>query len=228
MTGATDSARELDELERAGLFLLPLDTKRDWYRYHHLFAGLLRHEFARTRPELVPVLHRRAAAWYRDAAGPRGHPARDRRRRRERASELITRALVRLPPARPHRDRRRLARRARRRRRRGDAGLCLTKAWIAVNTGGSTRSRAGSTRPSGRAGATRRSSSPAWRACTRSTATWPATSSGRAAGRRSVERGQTPWRPVGCPVLGIALFWSGRSDEAAAELESGGHGEGGG
>jgi LuxR family transcriptional regulator, maltose regulon positive regulatory protein len=41
-----------------------------------------------------------------------------------------------------------------------------------------------------------------------------------AAGRRSVERGQTPWRPMGCPVLGIALFWSGHPDEAARELES--------
>jgi LuxR family transcriptional regulator, maltose regulon positive regulatory protein len=37
------------------------------------------------------------------------------------------------------------------------------------------------------------------------------------AGRRSVERGETPWRPVGCPVLGIALFWSGRPGEAATE-----------
>jgi LuxR family maltose regulon positive regulatory protein len=39
------------------------------------------------------------------------------------------------------------------------------------------------------------------------------------AGLRSVERGETPWRPVGCPVLGIALFWSGRPVDAAVELE---------
>jgi LuxR family maltose regulon positive regulatory protein len=39
------------------------------------------------------------------------------------------------------------------------------------------------------------------------------------AGRQSVERGETPWRPVGCPVLGIALFWSGHASEAADELE---------
>src|SRR5215218_3981787 len=38
------------------------------------------------------------------------------------------------------------------------------------------------------------------------------------AGRRSVQHGETPWRPVGCPVLGIALFWSGEYGEAAAEL----------
>jgi LuxR family transcriptional regulator, maltose regulon positive regulatory protein len=38
------------------------------------------------------------------------------------------------------------------------------------------------------------------------------------AGRRSVEQGETPWRPIGCPVLGIALFWSGQPAEAAAEL----------
>src|SRR3954466_11304944 len=40
------------------------------------------------------------------------------------------------------------------------------------------------------------------------------------AGRRSVQRGATPWRPVGCPALGIALFWSGEYGEAAAELEA--------
>lgn len=67
VTERNDSVALLAELERANLLLVPLDTKRRWYRYHHLFAELLRNELAGTDPESVPVLHRRAHAWYRDA-----------------------------------------------------------------------------------------------------------------------------------------------------------------
>jgi LuxR family transcriptional regulator, maltose regulon positive regulatory protein len=61
------SAGLLDELERANLFLVPLDDRRQWYRYHHLFAQLLRLELASREPALLPTLHRRAAAWHRQA-----------------------------------------------------------------------------------------------------------------------------------------------------------------
>ena len=54
----------LEEIERANLFLVPLDAKRDWYRYHHLFGELLRHELSRSAPQRVPDLHRRAATWH--------------------------------------------------------------------------------------------------------------------------------------------------------------------
>jgi LuxR family maltose regulon positive regulatory protein len=63
----TDSAEVLVELERANLFLIPLDEHRRWYRYHHLFGQLLRLELTNREAELVPVLHRRAASWYRAA-----------------------------------------------------------------------------------------------------------------------------------------------------------------
>lgn len=62
-----DSGALLAELERSNLLLVPLDTKRDWYRYHHLFGDLLGHELKATDREAVPVLHRRASAWYREA-----------------------------------------------------------------------------------------------------------------------------------------------------------------
>ena len=58
------SAAELEEIERANLFLVQLDHHRGWCRYHHLFRDLLQRELAEQEPELVPVLHRRAAAWY--------------------------------------------------------------------------------------------------------------------------------------------------------------------
>jgi LuxR family transcriptional regulator, maltose regulon positive regulatory protein len=62
-----DSAALLAELERSNLLLVPLDTKREWYRYHHLFGELLHHELAATDRGALPVLHRRASAWYREA-----------------------------------------------------------------------------------------------------------------------------------------------------------------
>jgi LuxR family transcriptional regulator, maltose regulon positive regulatory protein len=64
---ADNSWELLAELEQANLFLIPLDDHRQWYRYHHLFAQLLSLELAEQGPELAPVLHRRAAAWYREA-----------------------------------------------------------------------------------------------------------------------------------------------------------------
>ena len=57
----------LVELERSNLFLTPLDERREWYRYHHLFAELLQHELARTNRSEIPLLHRRASTWYRNA-----------------------------------------------------------------------------------------------------------------------------------------------------------------
>ncbi len=57
------SAQILREIETSNLFLVALDGKRQWYRYHHLFAELLRHELRVDQPELEADVHRRAAAW---------------------------------------------------------------------------------------------------------------------------------------------------------------------
>ncbi|RPI83152.1 MAG: hypothetical protein EHM41_16625 [Chloroflexi bacterium] len=54
----------LDSIERANLFLVPLDDERTWYRYHHLFADLLRLMLEQTHPGLTDELHRRACNWY--------------------------------------------------------------------------------------------------------------------------------------------------------------------
>jgi LuxR family maltose regulon positive regulatory protein len=61
------SARMIEAVYRANLFLVPLDSERRWFRYHHLFRELLRSELARAAPAEVPVLHRRAAEWYAQA-----------------------------------------------------------------------------------------------------------------------------------------------------------------
>jgi LuxR family maltose regulon positive regulatory protein len=67
VAGRQNSAALLSELEHSNLLLVPLDTKREWYRYHHLFGELLQHELVATEPDAIPALHRSASAWYRDA-----------------------------------------------------------------------------------------------------------------------------------------------------------------
>lgn len=54
----------LEQVERANLFLVPLDQRRQWYRYHHLFRDLLRRQLQHSDPASVPTLHERAARWY--------------------------------------------------------------------------------------------------------------------------------------------------------------------
>ena len=62
------SAQRLIDLERANVFVAPLDDRREAYRYHPLLADLLQAELTRRDPQRVPALHSRAAAWY-DGAG---------------------------------------------------------------------------------------------------------------------------------------------------------------
>ena len=66
VTGRTDGQATLEQVERAGLFLVPLDEVRGWWRYHHLFADLLRARVQQEQPGRVTQLHRNAAAWYEE------------------------------------------------------------------------------------------------------------------------------------------------------------------
>ena len=70
VTGRADSQELLEQAEQANLFLHPLDEVRGWWRYHHLFADLLRARLRQERPERVPQLHRAAAAWHQDHGLP--------------------------------------------------------------------------------------------------------------------------------------------------------------
>jgi LuxR family transcriptional regulator, maltose regulon positive regulatory protein len=63
VTGRNDGQAMLEDIERANLFLVPLDDVRGWWRYHHLFADLLRARLQRERPGLAPRLRRSAAIW---------------------------------------------------------------------------------------------------------------------------------------------------------------------
>ncbi|HSI98314.1 MAG TPA: hypothetical protein VK926_08125, partial [Gaiellaceae bacterium] len=66
-SGRTNSAELLARLERANLFLLPLDDRRERYRYHQLFGDVLRSQLLRTDGERAREVHRRASAWLADA-----------------------------------------------------------------------------------------------------------------------------------------------------------------
>lgn len=64
LTGRADGEELIGEVHRANLFLIPLDDERRWFRYHHLFGELLRHELAAAAAERPALLHKRAAGWY--------------------------------------------------------------------------------------------------------------------------------------------------------------------
>jgi LuxR family maltose regulon positive regulatory protein len=64
VTGRDDGSEMLMALERANLFIVALDDRREWYRYHHLFADVLRARMLSEHPDQVSLLHQRASGWY--------------------------------------------------------------------------------------------------------------------------------------------------------------------
>jgi LuxR family transcriptional regulator, maltose regulon positive regulatory protein len=136
VVSGSGSQRILEQVERSNLFLVPLDNRRCWYRYHHLFGELLRHELERAEPGLAALLHRRASAWHGaqgNIAEAIGHAisAGDLADARELIAsgwhacfneglvETVESWLNRLPPEIVTRD----------------ARLCLVRAWLARNLG---------------------------------------------------------------------------------------------
>jgi len=64
ITSQENGHATLEALERGNLFIIPLDSERQWYRYHHLFADLLRQRLNQTQPEKALSLHSSASKWY--------------------------------------------------------------------------------------------------------------------------------------------------------------------
>jgi ATP/maltotriose-dependent transcriptional regulator MalT len=64
VTGQEEGNKRLEALERGNFFVVPLDDKRHWYRYHHLFAEVLSAHLMAEQPDQVATLHRRASEWY--------------------------------------------------------------------------------------------------------------------------------------------------------------------
>jgi LuxR family maltose regulon positive regulatory protein len=94
VTKQLEGKSQLEQLQRGNLFLSRLDDKRDWYRFHHLFADVLRMHLMTEQSDLVPVLHARASEWYEKnnlTADAIRHALAGKDF--ERAAELIERAL---------------------------------------------------------------------------------------------------------------------------------------
>ncbi len=70
VTGEGGGKAMLEQLDRGNLFVVPLDDRREWYRYHHLFADVLLARLMEEQSDIVPELHRRASAWYEQHEEP--------------------------------------------------------------------------------------------------------------------------------------------------------------
>ena len=70
VTNQEGSKGILDTLERGNLFVVPLDGQRRWYRYHHLFADVLRARSMEELPDQLPILHQRASGWFERHGSP--------------------------------------------------------------------------------------------------------------------------------------------------------------
>jgi LuxR family maltose regulon positive regulatory protein len=116
VTGGADGRATLESLERRNLLLVALDDRRDWYRYHHLFADMLHARLLAERPDDVPGLHERAGEWFEaagdvDAAVRHAFAAHELERaadlvervattlRRDRAEATLAGWIEQLPPA---------------------------------------------------------------------------------------------------------------------------------
>ena len=63
-----DSQHVLESLEQNNMFIIPLDVNRTWYRYHHLFSGLLKQRFLQSDQKKIEDIHNKASAWYEENA----------------------------------------------------------------------------------------------------------------------------------------------------------------
>src|SRR5215472_5456265 len=136
VTGRSDGVARLEEIQRANLFLVCLDSRGRWFRYHHLFRDVLRHELARCEPGLAAELHRRACGWHRaqgDADEAIGHAtaAGDFAV----ACDLIARHWVPLSNADRDETIARWVDALPRESAEADARVCLARAWAALGLG---------------------------------------------------------------------------------------------
>ena len=67
LTGRKDGQQQLERLDHVNLFVVSLDNERNWYRYHHLFADLLKHKLRQSHRDDLNHLHQHASDWYQQA-----------------------------------------------------------------------------------------------------------------------------------------------------------------
>ncbi|MET1008801.1 MAG: LuxR C-terminal-related transcriptional regulator, partial [Gaiellaceae bacterium] len=227
VTGRRGSARVLAEIERANLFLVPLDGRREWFRYHHLFAELLRDELRRRDTDTEPELHRRACEWFASA----GHVD-DAVQHAITGGDLDIAATLVGTHWLPYVYGGRLATLTGwlegfpRDFVRSDARLCIVEAWTLALLGNAEEAgnALAAAREAGYEGELPDGSGTVEESATLMRATWPWSDVGAmlAAARSAYgteSRRKSLWQPLAALNLGWALVLSGETDEAVPPLE---------
>jgi len=217
------SAPMLGALSHSNLFLTPLDDEGGWYRFHPLFAQLLRVELERREPGTAPALHRRAYAWHRDhgttgeaiahaiAAGAHAE-----------AAELIEVSWVSHASAGRYGTVLAWIGQLPQEMLTGDAGLLLVKAWMLALS--ARREEAGQViaaaerlgEPGGGTLPDGFSSAEASLTMLRAVFPWGDVGAQLDNGRRAaeLEGPGSPWRPVACWAVGMGRYYKGEPGEA--------------
>jgi LuxR family maltose regulon positive regulatory protein len=228
---AEDTGERLRELSRTNLFLVPLDDYGEWYRFHNLFAQLLRVELERREAGLAPMLHRRAFAWHRDngSADEAIEHALEAGAFAE-TTELIASTWVLYAKLGRYATVLAWLERVPRELRYEDSQLLLVEAWV-LSLSARREAAAEAIAAVERLGQLARgpladgfSSVEASLATLRGAIPWGDVGSGLQNARRAaeLEGSGSNWRPIVCSILGEALFFSGELDEAdhwLAEME---------
>ena len=221
--GQEGSAAMLDALSRTNLFLVRLDEEGGWYRFHHLFAQLLRVELERREPGLAATLHRRASCWHRDhgTAGEAIQHAIAARAYAE-AAELIEGAWISYANTCRYDTVLSWLRRLPAQILDGNAQLLLVKAWVlslsarreeaalAIAAVERLGDLGGGPLPDGFSSA--EASLTMLQACF----PWGDVGAQLNNGRRAaeLEGPGSPWRPLACWAVGTGLYFRGEPEEA--------------
>jgi LuxR family maltose regulon positive regulatory protein len=223
------SAPMLDALSHSNLFLISLDDQGGWYRFHPLFAQLLRVELERREPGTAAALHGRAYAWHRDhgttgeaishaiAAGAHAEAG-----EAGEAGELIEASWVSYANSGKYETVLTWIRELPEEMRSGHAGLLLVKAWMLSLSGkgeeaGQVIAAAGRLgQPGGEPLPDGLSSAAASLTILRATFPWGDVGAQLDNGRRAaeLEGPGSPWRPVACWAIGMGLYFRGEPGEA--------------
>ena len=227
VVGGAGSAAVLRDIERSNSFLIALDNRREWYRYHHLFGELLRNELLSTDPAAAATANQRAAIWLRGrglvseaishlvAAGEV-----------EEAGDLVASSWLRFASSGEHETVRTWLGLLPPAVHEGDSRLCVASAVVAIVTGrldevGRWIDRAAST-PAGGPFYDGFSSGAAAAGCLRTVHAWLLgdLTACRAAGEAAIlgAKERSPWDAVTYTWLGASLFWLGHEQEGQAAL----------
>jgi ATP/maltotriose-dependent transcriptional regulator MalT len=227
VTETADSARVLGEIARGNLFLVPLDERGEWFRYHHLFGELLRDELRRQAGDTEPELHHRACAWFGSAGD-----VDEAIQHAIAGGDLETAATLVATHWLAYLNSGRLATLAGwleafpRDVVRADARLCIVEAWMLSLAGDADQARQAlaAAREARYDGELPDGSGTVEESVTLVRATWPWSEVGAmlAAARSAYlteSRRESLWQPVAALNLGWALVLAGEADEAVAPLE---------